>query len=485
MRTSLPLRDGRATLHSAAPTLVDPDQDDAFRRDGYVVLDALGDAELAAARAAWAEVHPEPGHGFEYDVVRRAPEATARLEAAVGPMWDALLDRTLVDHRRFLLSFLTKWPDPTSAHHLHQDWTYVDERRYRTLSFWVALDDCSPALENGPVAVIPGSHHLVDAYRGPAVVDWYRDLAGELEALLEPVPVRAGQAILIDNALLHGSPPNHSTAPRRGMAAAVAPRAASFRFAAPAPGDEVVLHDLGPTYMPTFDPDDPDSDDRPVLAVVPRIAGVAKARLTETVDRPLPPDLARAPDQGSDVGPGQLAAAAAAGRRELGDARAAGWHAVPAPFLPGWSPAADASDRLLPLVLDGRPTLAGRGPFAQTCGAVRRHDPAATAWIAELRPGRTWTQLTARPTGRLSVVVLDDGEAAGSVTADGVPVMGPRPPATAATLANRGSTSACVLVVDQGPTTRATARAQRNRLVEADEALAAVRPPPGPDEVRS
>jgi len=95
---------------------------------------------------------------------------------------------------------------------IHQDWTVVDESRFCSVTIWCALQDTDGT--NGAMQVIAGSHRFSDALRSPTLDDPFRNLHAELRADLRTVPLRAGEAIIFNQALLHASPPNMGTEPR-------------------------------------------------------------------------------------------------------------------------------------------------------------------------------------------------------------------------------------------------------------------------------
>lgn len=209
-------------------TFRDPALEARFRRDGVVVLDCCTPDEVAELRLIWHRFHPEEGRGFETDFEVADPEHRRSLEAAMAPWWRTKLDGLLNGYEVFLTSFLMKWPGEDSLLGLHQDWTYVDERRWRSVSFWLALDDASAALDNGPIHYVPGSHRWVDEFRGSRTPPWYTDVVDDLQHRLVTVDVTAGQAVVMDNAVLHGSASNRSTRSRLAVAGAAAPRDAQL-----------------------------------------------------------------------------------------------------------------------------------------------------------------------------------------------------------------------------------------------------------------
>lgn len=221
-------------------TFADDARETAFARDGYVVLPALAVDEVDRLRGAALELHPD-GSGFQTDVESPDAGLRAQVESILAPVWARLLPTVFADHRCFMSSFLVKWPGPGSDLYLHRDTTYVDEDRFRSVSFWLALDDADADLDNGPLLVRPGSHREGAEYRGTNVVPTHRSRDDELRASMVAVPVRAGDVVVMDNRLLHGSGPNGSDRPRVAAAAAVVPAEADLVHAVAMDDDLVGL----------------------------------------------------------------------------------------------------------------------------------------------------------------------------------------------------------------------------------------------------
>jgi len=103
----------------------------------------------------------------------------------------------------------------------HQDGEYWAMRPLATCTVWMAIDDANP--ENGCLRFIPGSHkgkkvrkHRINNAPGLALnQELTQDEFEESEAV--DLVLEAGQMSLHDVYLVHGSEPNRSDRPRRGM----------------------------------------------------------------------------------------------------------------------------------------------------------------------------------------------------------------------------------------------------------------------------
>lgn len=114
----------------------------------------------------------------------------------------------------------------------HQDGQYWPMRPLATTSVWLALDDAT--LHNGCMRVISGSHQPRKLYDHRTVdasrltlnqqLDW-RALGYEHEA---PIEIEAGQMILFDLYLIHGSHSNDTPEQRRAITIRYMPTTSHF-----------------------------------------------------------------------------------------------------------------------------------------------------------------------------------------------------------------------------------------------------------------
>lgn len=190
--------------------LRDPEARAAYGRDGYVVLPALTDEELAGLRRAWSELDgPRPPGKFAVTSMssdegyRRAVDAALR--AVLGPV----LTRLTTGYVPLAGLFNHKGDDlPGTVVDLHQDWSFVDEPTHDSFALWCPLVPATSA--SGGLLVLPGSHRL-NPHPRPANIGYatpYATLLPEMGELLVPLDVDPGQVVLFSHRLFHASGPN-------------------------------------------------------------------------------------------------------------------------------------------------------------------------------------------------------------------------------------------------------------------------------------
>jgi hypothetical protein len=121
---------------------------------------------------------------------------------------------------------MIKHPGADSSVPPHQDWIVTDEASGGALNCWFPVTPVTD--EVGRMSVLPGSHRYLTGLRGsPAFPTQIEDISAAIAAeLLEPVEVEVGEAIIYENRLLHGTPPNRSGDVRIVAYLSAVPRAA-------------------------------------------------------------------------------------------------------------------------------------------------------------------------------------------------------------------------------------------------------------------
>jgi ectoine hydroxylase-related dioxygenase (phytanoyl-CoA dioxygenase family) len=222
---------------AAVRPVVTPEQVQAYRRDGFVVVhDVLDAAEVAALKRVTDEFvdgsrevreHTkiydlEPGHSAAQPRVRRikAPHAHHPVYAALirHPRILAVLQALVHPSIRFDTSKLNlKSAGYGAAVEWHQDWPFYPHTNDDLAAVGVMIDDME--MVNGPLLCIPGSH------RGP-VFD-HHDADGYFCGAMDPekheidygaaVPCtgRAGSISIHHVRTVHGSAVNTSNTARR------------------------------------------------------------------------------------------------------------------------------------------------------------------------------------------------------------------------------------------------------------------------------
>ena len=205
-----------------------------YQANGYVVPDfrlpAEAVEEISDAHGRLLAKHPQFADYcpavLAFDTgflnIARMPAILDQVEQLIGPdfaLWNS--------------SFFAKPPRVGTKTPWHQDGEYWPIRPLATCSVWIAVD--AATTENGCLRVIPGSHRRrrlgKHDYNGAEGLSLPLEIRAEEydEETAQDIVLAPGQISLHDVFLIHGSAPNRSEQPRRGMTLRYMPTTSTYR----------------------------------------------------------------------------------------------------------------------------------------------------------------------------------------------------------------------------------------------------------------
>jgi hypothetical protein len=212
-------------------TLRDPALQAELESRGYVVVPFLDDAQVTQLVEGYDRIAADVGGAnapgdyndtyAEFSIIHSRPEFRRQAYDLIAQTLMPVVDLVLVDHRPLIANFVNK-PPGTGVVPAHQNFSVVDETKYRSVSVWVALVDC--VVHNGAMSMLDGSHVRLRGRRGM----WaYETFSGIEQAIVDefitPVEVPKGHAVILDDAIVHYSPPNQSDERRLAIQFVVVP----------------------------------------------------------------------------------------------------------------------------------------------------------------------------------------------------------------------------------------------------------------------
>jgi hypothetical protein len=212
-----------------------PEQQAEFDRRGYVVMPflSLGQVEQlvsgydSIAESLGGASRPEDYNDTyaEFSIIHSRPEFRRQAFDLITSVLGPEAQKVLVDYRPLIANFVNKLPG-TGLVPTHQNLSVVDESRYASVSVWVALVDC--VLDNGAMSMLDGSHRSLRSRRGMWAYQAFGGIEqATIDELLTPVEVPAGHAVILDDALVHYSPPNQTDHRRLALQFVMVPEEAT------------------------------------------------------------------------------------------------------------------------------------------------------------------------------------------------------------------------------------------------------------------
>ncbi len=228
-----------------------------FEKDGYVKMQLLSQSEVKQLKDYYHSLnHDHIGsYGFHISLENKSQEYVNgvfnKLFSTFVPKLDLLLDH----YKTFTASYVIKEAGLQNIVPPHQDWSFVDEREFCSATVWVPLMDVNK--NNGALGVIPGSHRLLNYPRSspsPQARSILSDHAFTLFPFVEIVDMKAGEALIFDNRLVHASPPNTSGISRIAAGIGITQKAAQLLHYYQVPGAEerIEVYAVDKTFFPRY-----------------------------------------------------------------------------------------------------------------------------------------------------------------------------------------------------------------------------------------
>ncbi len=179
-----------------------------FERDGYVIVDFYSPDQIEELDSLYHTLHPVDEKGFFPSTFSQDTKYRETVNTEIQRIGGKWIHDNLQDVKVMFGAFIVKYPGKDSAMSVHQDMTLVDETKYTGINIWCPLVDLTD--ENGVLQVLPGSHRIVPTYRGSTIPGLYDDVQQEILDYLQPVYLKAGQAVIFDQSIIHYSDANIS-----------------------------------------------------------------------------------------------------------------------------------------------------------------------------------------------------------------------------------------------------------------------------------
>ncbi len=234
----------------------DPKHQAQYHEKGYVLLPTLEKNEVEKLLSYYKkqEFDNKIEAGFHISLDNQNKELVKEVGQTIK---DVLVPKTkdiFDDCQVFTASYVIKEPGLQNIVPPHQDWTFVDENEFCSLTVWTALVDVTE--QNGALGVIPGSHKTFNHKRSSPSPQSKSPLADHIFTLfpfIEIVEMKAGETLIFDNRLIHASPPNLSDQARIAVGIGVTQSEAQLKhfYQNPQSG-KLEEYDVDQSFYPWF-----------------------------------------------------------------------------------------------------------------------------------------------------------------------------------------------------------------------------------------
>jgi hypothetical protein len=189
-----------------------------IKENGFAVVDLINQKEIDDLKNGFLEIKNMMNNDFGANFWPSGRSNNIKIREFAKDQINKVLPNNLSSifiqnsYRLIGGTYLIKPSSTTSDLSPHQDSSHILEAKQFSVYCWVPLQDVSA--ENGCLYVLPKSHKINISQRSLNVPWVLKDHTDYLKKLMIPVPMKAGQALFFDAALIHSSPTNESNKTR-------------------------------------------------------------------------------------------------------------------------------------------------------------------------------------------------------------------------------------------------------------------------------
>ncbi|MBX7226287.1 MAG: phytanoyl-CoA dioxygenase family protein [Chitinophagales bacterium] len=203
------------------PVLNDPILEERFQKEGYVKVPFLSEEEVVSLKNAYFDALPESGGlisaeeknlkemiTYDFTFIDKNIDYKRKVFEIITQAFEKHYKHYLKGYKPIIANFIRKKTE-TGEVPLHQNWAFIDERKATSVSIWCPLVDGT--IENGTLQVVPGTHKRCGEIRGPMIHWELKNLKQPIVANdLIPLETKAGDAVILDDSIVHYSAENHT-----------------------------------------------------------------------------------------------------------------------------------------------------------------------------------------------------------------------------------------------------------------------------------
>ena len=130
-------------------------------------------------------------------------------------------ENKLINFKVLAKNFFIK-PSGKGELNVHRNWTFIEDYKDTTVTVWCPLVDVDES--NGTLQVVEGSHKIMPEIVTPTAPPFFDDFKDAIiEKYSKPIFLKAGEALVFDDKLIHWSDNNKSKSPRPAVVMACVP----------------------------------------------------------------------------------------------------------------------------------------------------------------------------------------------------------------------------------------------------------------------
>lgn len=179
--------------------------------NGFVKIPLLSVTELQEIMNIYEHFPNAKNNNFGFHVTLDLPssETINTISENIKNIIDTSVGSYFDDFKYISPRFAVKEAHENSFIPPHQDWSFVDEKKFQSYNLWIAITPST--YKNGTLGFLKKSHNKLSNIRAtplPIFKVPFHDYAMELTDKLEYIELNAGEALIFNSRIIHASKPN-------------------------------------------------------------------------------------------------------------------------------------------------------------------------------------------------------------------------------------------------------------------------------------
>lgn len=235
-----------------APIFKDEVLQKTFEEEGYVKVPLIDEATIDKLTKLFYKFHTSiEENNFSASTFSTDRALKLAIRDTLYPIFLPFFEKYFTEYTYFGSSFLYKTPGKNSDLAPHQDWTIVDEKKYVAVNIWTPLVDTNP--QNGTLYVLPKSHaQKIFSLRAPTIAFFFQNYFDTVKKCSIPTNAKAGEAVILNQSLIHYSSSNISEDIRIAITSGVKTKNAPMLFHYKNNNEEIEKYQMPEDFLLNF-----------------------------------------------------------------------------------------------------------------------------------------------------------------------------------------------------------------------------------------
>jgi hypothetical protein len=236
-----------------APIFKHPDLQQQFDTEGFVKIQLLSTADIELLTKLFYEYHLTINdNSFGASTFMHDSLLKHKIRDSLYPIFLPYFEQLFTDYSYFGSSYLYKTPGSNSDLAPHQDWSIVDEKKFVAVNIWTPLINTNPA--NGTLYVVPKSHtRNIFCLRAPTIPFYFQQYMDTVIQCSVPMNANAGEAVILNQSLIHYSSPNLSDSIRLAITSGLKTKGAPMLFHFKNTNGEIERYEMPEDFLLGFE----------------------------------------------------------------------------------------------------------------------------------------------------------------------------------------------------------------------------------------